>query len=71
MSQEFTDTLKALEKENKSNIYDISNALFHGKNKEPLDLLEKLFDLLSLESSLKIDLEYICLFVGLRNMGMY
>ena len=50
LSQEFTDTLKALEKENKSNIYDISNALFHGKNKEPLDLLEKLFDLLSLES---------------------
>ena len=53
LSQEFTNSLKVLEKENKSNIYDIAHALFHGKNKDPLNLLEKLFDLLSLESNPK------------------
>jgi len=53
LSQEFTNSLTILEKENKSNIYDISHALFQGKSGEPLDLLEKLFDLLSLESNPK------------------
>ena len=53
LSQEFTNSLTILEKENKSNIYEIAHALFHGKSGEPLDLLEKLFDLLRLESNPK------------------